>query len=157
MAAAPAMDARSRIPARLSHLGMKHASFCELVGVHKVEFSRMLNGTRPLTAAQSLKFDETLRDLEDAANLLTPLKLDFNNVPAIRALLDCDMLDIPNLFKVLIDAAKSTPERTQLTAIHADAVECARLDAQMAEMDRSHEEWLRFFHETNPSALLDMP
>jgi hypothetical protein len=99
MTAAATLDARNRVPARLANLGMSHSAFCELCGVHKVEFSRMLNGSRPLLASQSQDFDDLLTQLEEMSRLFHPLKPQFTDVNTVREWLNAPTM--PNIFQLL--------------------------------------------------------
>ena len=96
--AAPSLDARNLIPARLERLQVPHGFFAELCGLTKVEFSRLINGVKPMSRAQTLKFDATLNDLVVLTRIFYPAKLAW------------DIVSIPQLIDGLVRQQKEFSE-----------------------------------------------
>jgi hypothetical protein len=97
--AAPTLDARNTIPARLEKLGMSQSFFAQLCGTNKAEFSRMMNGLKPMSGDQTERFYETLDALDDLVTLFEPCPIGWNDAEVIRDLIKFP--NLPRLFAVL--------------------------------------------------------
>ena len=159
MTAVPSLDARNRIPARLDKIKMSGRFFSELCGVSQSDFVKMMNGGKPLTGPQTTTFYEALDALEELTRLLEPLSPRWEDPKLIREFIRTPRF--PNLFATLQAVAPASPPKNVNEAwaefAREKIDECARLDALMESQAKAHEEWMRYFHESQPNWAADMP
>jgi hypothetical protein len=82
--AIPTLDARNTIPARLAQLDVSQSFFAEYCDLSKVDFSRILNGQKPMSGDQTEKFYAALADLEWAFDWYYPWKPPLSDARRLR-------------------------------------------------------------------------
>jgi hypothetical protein len=82
--AAPTLDAKVTIPARLLKIGMSARFFSELCEVSQTDFSRMMSGQKILTGTQTEAFYKMLASCEELTKFLEPLSWTWTNPTATR-------------------------------------------------------------------------
>ncbi len=128
-ATVPTLDARNTIPARLEKLGMSQSFFAALCSTNKAEFSRLLNGQKPLSGEQTLDFCETLDRLEELVKFLEPMTFSWSDPQATREWLRNPVL--PNLFQLLANV-RDAQQRAQLEG------------AKDADLKQVRRDWMEF-------------
>jgi hypothetical protein len=145
-ATTPTLDARNTIPARLEKIGMSQGVFAKLCGTNKAEFSRMLNGLKPMSGSQTAEFYRMLDAVEEMVKLFSPLKPSLDEADAIREWLRSPSL--PNLFALLSDAQLAQLKPSELTAANAllekSEKESQKLESEIAAL---HEATRKMFGE----------
>jgi hypothetical protein len=87
------LDATRVIPLRLEALDMSATFFAELCSSNKTEFSRLMNGTKPLSGTQTIKFFKMLDALDAMVSQFSPMPIAWRDPEQTRLLLEgCDLL-----------------------------------------------------------------
>jgi hypothetical protein len=81
------LDATRTIPARIEGLGMSQGFFAEVCGSNKAEFSRLMNGVKPISGTQTEQFYKTLDALEELTQFFDVVPIAWNDAQTIRELL----------------------------------------------------------------------
>jgi hypothetical protein len=148
--AAPTLDARNTIPARLEKLGMSQGFFAELCGSNKAEFSRLMNGIKPMSGSQTREFYAMLDSLEELTKFLEPMTWTWTDPQATREWLENPRF--PSLFRILTDAQLrqlNTQDLTKLAAISAEGDRIqAETEATCEESQKLFLEWLSENHQS---------
>jgi hypothetical protein len=152
--AAPTLDARSTIPARLEKLGMSHGFFAELCGTNKANFSRLISGEKPMSGDQTEAFYKMLASCEELVKFLEPLSWTWTNPSATRQWFENPRF--PLLFQICSDERLLQLKWQDLQRLGVIAAISADGDRMEEEIEKINEEmqrlwldWLNEFQDTS--------
>jgi transcriptional regulator with XRE-family HTH domain len=131
--------------ARMKAIGVTQEFLADYIGVSQSEISKRVCGIRPQGEGHR-EIDRALRELESVAVCFYPMKLLFDNVPAVKEWLVRPAL--PILFKMLTDAQLSQVAPECLTSLNIISRESERLGEEIEiSQEQTQTLWLEFLQE----------